>query len=217
MSATCPACFRAQHAGLLCSSCCDVLEMELRDVPAVVAELDVTLAKQARMEGGKAGLASERNGYHQGASLAADYLQNTLTTWARDLVGETRDWFGVMVGGLASSRSAARLLLDHITEIRRHPAAAELHDEVISAIRQARAAADRPANRTTFPVGPCPEDTDSGPCPGEVVAFIPTEDERPSWLRCQADEAHRWSSIQFYRVGERIRRRMEAKRKAGAA
>jgi hypothetical protein len=43
-----------------------------------------------------------------------------------------------------------------------------------------------------------------------VVAFIPTEDERPSWLRCQADEAHRWSSIQFYRVGERIRRRMEA-------
>lgn len=191
--------------------------MELRDVPAVVAELDVTLAKQARMEGGKAGLASERNGYHQGASLAADYLQNTLTTWARDLVGETRDWFGVMVGGLASSRSAARLLLDHITEIRRHPAAAELHDEVISAIRQARAAADRPANRTTFPVGPCPEDTDSGPCPGEVVAFIPTEDERPSWLRCQADEAHRWSSIQFYRVGERIRRRMEAKRKAGAA
>jgi hypothetical protein len=115
------------------------------------------------------------------------------------------------------SGAAALVLLEEIDAIRRHPAAAELHDEVISAIRQARNEADRPANRTTFPVGPCPEDTETGPCPGEVVAFIPTEDERPSWLRCQADEAHRWSSIQFYRVGERIRRRMEARRKAGAA
>jgi hypothetical protein len=213
VNAVCPVCSRPQDQGLTCHACTSALEYELRDVPAVVAELDVTLAKQARMEGGKAGLASERNGYHQGASLAADYLQNTLTTWARDVaeVGFLAEHF------TSPPRAAARILLNHITEIRRHPAAAELHDEITSAVRQARAAADRPANRTTFPVGPCPEDTDSGPCPGEVVAFIPTEDERPSWLRCQADEAHRWSSIQFYRVGERIRRRMEARRKAGAA
>jgi hypothetical protein len=213
MTAVCPVCSRPQVDGLVCHACCSTLEYELRDVPAVVAELDVTLAKQARMEGGKAGLASERNGYHQGASLAADYLQNTLTTWARDVADDI-----VVIDVTApASVVAASALLMRVDRIRRHPAAAELHDEVCSAIRQARAAADRPANRTTFPVGPCPEDTDSGPCPGEVVAFIPTEDERPSWLRCQADEAHRWSSIQFYRVGERIRRRMEAKRKAGAA
>jgi hypothetical protein len=85
VTAVCPVCSRPQVDGLVCHACCSTLEYELRDVPAVVAELDVTLAKQARMEGGKAGLASERNGYHQGASLAADYLQNTLTTWARDV------------------------------------------------------------------------------------------------------------------------------------
>jgi hypothetical protein len=212
VTATCPVCSRPQVDGLVCHACCSTLEYELRDVPAVVAELDVTLAKQARMEGGKAGLASERNGYHQGASLAADYLQNTLTTWLRDVAPDHNVMWSRDVSG-----AAALVLLEEIDAIRRHPAAAELHDEVISAIRQARNEADRPANRTTFPVGPCPEDTETGPCPGEVVAFIPTEDERPSWLRCQADEAHRWSSIQFYRVGERIRRRMEARRKAGAA
>lgn len=212
MSATCPACDRPQNEGLLCHGCTSTLEYELREVPAVVAELDTTLAKLGRMESGKAGLASERSGYHQGASLAADYLCNTLTTWCRDVTGD--DWRPAEWASPAVW--SARHLLLEIDTIRRHPAADELHDEVCSAIRQARATADRPANRTTFEVGPCPEDGDDGPCPGTVVAFIPTEDERPSWLRCQANTEHKWNSTQFLRAGERIRRRMDGKRKGAA-
>jgi hypothetical protein len=212
MSAECPVCARPQTQGLMCHGCTSTLEYELRDVPAIVTELDTTLAKLGRLERAKAGLASERSGYHLGASLAADYLCNTLTTWARDVSGD--EWHPRMPGEAAIV--AAYGLLGQIDTIRRHPTADKLHDEVCSAVRQARATADRPANRTTFPVGPCPEDTETGPCPGEVVAFIPTEDDRPSWLRCQADDEHRWSSIQFYRVGERIRRRMENKRKGAA-
>jgi hypothetical protein len=155
VTATCPVCGRPQSEGLMCHACCSTIEMELHDVPAVVAELDVTLAKLARMEGGKAGLASERSGYHTGASLAADYLQNTLTTWARDIAGD--HW---VADPEHPTVIAAHALLSEIPAIRRHPAAAELHDEIISAVRQARATTDRPANRTLFHVGPCPEDGD---------------------------------------------------------
>lgn len=218
MTSVCPACYRQQDEGLLCGGCTATLRYELSEVPAIVAELDTTLAKLGRMEHGKAGLASERSGYHQGASLAADYLQNTLTTWARDLSGADADLgAGDWTRTVQVTIAASWVLRHRMDDIRRHPAVAELHDEVCSAIRQARSTADRPANRTTFEVGPCPEDTDDGPCPGVVVAFIPTEDDRPCWLRCQAEPEHKWNSTQFLNVGTRIRRRMESKRKGRVA
>lgn len=92
MTATCPSCGCEQGAGLLCSAETDRLECDLGDVAAIVAELDVTLSRQARIgtSGGKSGvMANHRDGFHGEASRTLGTLTNTLGTWARDVSGET--------------------------------------------------------------------------------------------------------------------------------
>lgn len=175
MSAVCPACDRPQTQGLLCHGCTSTLEYELGDVPAVVAELEITLSRQSRVgSGGKGGLASEKTPIHSGAMLAADYLQNTLTTWARDVSGETF----VPGVGVPPSHAAAMFLLMSVNDIRKHPAVAELVDEVCESVRQARRCVDRPADRQFV-----------GPCGAEVEGVTCTEDlyARPgaAWVRCR--------------------------------
>ena len=218
MTATCPVCGCEQSEGLLCHRETTKLEYELAEVTSVVEELNTTLAKQARMEvGGRGGPARERWAYSPGASLAADYLVNTLTTWARDVAGE--DY--TVNPRQHPAISAAHILLCHIPAIRRHDEVKELHEEVIATVAQARAAGDRPANRTIIFVGPCPEARpEGGICDGEVYAFIPTEDERPARMECRTNKEHRWSSIQWMRTGKRILDRIEERKqekKRGAA
>ncbi len=111
---------------------------------AIVAELDVTLSKQARIgNAGRGGLARERTPINVGAMTVADDLQNTLTTWARDVGDRDAIW----AANCNSSTAASWVLLGNIDHIRRHPAVAELFDEVTDAIAQARRAVDRPADR----------------------------------------------------------------------
>lgn len=145
MSSTCPVCGAEQPEALLCHSCTTALERELGDVPSIVADLDIMLSKQARIgNGGAAGLARERSPINVGAMDPGWVLTNVLTTWTRDVAE--------VVGFLAEhstspSRAAARILLNHIPEIRRHPAVNELFDEITDAIKQARRVVDRPADR----------------------------------------------------------------------
>ncbi len=217
MTATCPVCRAEQAEGLLCHEDTSRLERELGDVAAIVAELDVTLSKQARIgNAGPSGLARERTPINVGAMTVADDLQNTLTTWARD----------VGTGHLSTPYPprpvvhAAFALLRRIPEIRRHPAVVELFDEVTDAIAQARRAVDRPGNRTIIFVGPCPEARpEGGICDGEVYAFIPIEDDRPSRLECRTSKEHKWSAVQWLRAGKRILDRIEERKreKRGAA
>jgi hypothetical protein len=249
MSAVCLSCYAPQDQGLLCATCTQRLDCKLADVPAVVGELEVTLARQARMEQAtKGGLAHERNGFHSAASIAAGSLENTLTTWARDVIG---DWLTTPAAVYrnrdttqagpycldchhASCQSlrvtrkadvppsviAAHALRCEMPTIRKHPAAGELVDQITSAVQQAWQEVDRAVNRIRFFVGPCFEaDEDGEHCPGEVWAFIPTEDARPPRMECRANPDHRWTSSQFYRAGKRIHDRAEhLKRQAvGAA
>jgi hypothetical protein len=157
-SATCPCCGNPQAQGLLDDSCTSRLERELGDVAAIVADLDVTLSRQAKIgSAGKSGKgwAREKLPIHMGAVEAADVLANTLTTWARDVWDD-----GPIPGNVTvklGTASAARILLGHIPEIRRHPAVVELVDEITDAIRQARHAVDRPADRVYF--GACYSET----------------------------------------------------------
>ena len=198
MTATCPVCQREQIEGLLCHGCCSFLERELGDVPAIVEELDLTLSKQARIGGGApAGLARERMPMHEGARLAADYLQNTLTTWARD-VAETSGWVWVASTMPPSAQSAA-VLLHHINTIRRHAAVAELLDECIDAIRQARRTVDRPLDRQYL--GKCLAEFEGVECAEEIWARPGAEEvackvcgithdvaDRRAWLLDKAED-----------------------------
>jgi hypothetical protein len=157
MSAVCPVCGCEQGAGLLCASETERLERDLGDVAAIVAELDTALSKQARIgnAGGPSGLARERTPINVGAMNVADDLQNTLTTWARD-ISESSGWVWV-ASKQPPSQQSANVLLHHIDVIRRHPAVEELVDEITDAIAQARRVVDRPADRTYF--GPCYAET----------------------------------------------------------
>lgn len=164
MTSTCPVCEREQVDGLCCHSCTSALERDLGDVPAIVAELDVTISRQARIgSGGKGGLASERWCYNPGAAAVADDLANTLTTWARDVCGDTSP------GPLSNpSHAAAALLLMHVPAIRRHPAVVELYDEITDAVKQARQAVDRPADRQYL--GTCLAEFEGVTCTQEIFA-----------------------------------------------
>lgn len=118
---------------------------------------------------------------------------------------------------------AAGVLLDHLDDIRRHGAAKELVDEVTKAIERARRSLDvEPFTR--FPVGPCPEE-----CDRTVFAVCPAEgSKQPALMACYslvpgenrpdlgAGFAHSWISSQFFRAGERIRRKMEQQKGAAA-
>lgn len=200
MTATCPVCDAPQDEGLLCHACCTALERELAAVPGIVADLDIALSRQARIGGGgKGGLARERMPINLGALAAIDDLTNTLTTWARD-VGEGHGWD--WRSRLSAAEMATNVLLGRIPEIRRHRAVAELHDEIIDAVRQARRAIDRPAEQQFL--GTCyvpdPEHEDQ-PCDADLYARAGassatckvcgiTHDvaERRAWLLQQAAE-----------------------------
>lgn len=120
---------------------------------------------------------------------------------------------------------AADVLLRHMTDIRKHGAVTELVQEITKAIDRARNFLDvEPFTR--FPVGPCPEDD----CGRTVYALCPAEDSnRPALMACYlragtenrpdlaAGFAHSWTSAQFFRAGERIRRKMEQQRREAAA
>ncbi|MPZ27528.1 MAG: hypothetical protein GEV12_14245 [Micromonosporaceae bacterium] len=70
-------------------------------------------------------------------------------------------------------------------------------------------AVDRPANRTRFPVGPCPEITAGGvPCAGQVTAVIPAREDRPALMECGTC-GERWPTIQWARVGRRMLKAQE--------
>jgi hypothetical protein len=158
MSGKCPVCECEQAESLLCHADTTRLERDLGDVTSIVAELDVTRSRQAKIgASGKSGKgwAREKLPIHIGAIEAGDVLANTLTTWARD-VTEGRNWVWV-AGDRAPSEQSARALLMCIPDIRKHPAVVELVDEISDAIRQARHAVDRPADRVYF--GACYSET----------------------------------------------------------
>jgi len=119
---------------------------------------------------------------------------------------------------------AAAVLLDHLDDIRKHGAVRELIDEITKAIERGRNTLDvEPFSR--FPVGPCPEDG----CGRTVFALCPAEgSHRPAFMACYqmvpgenrpdlgAGFTLSWTSIQFYRVGARIRRKIDTRSKGAA-
>lgn len=143
----CPVCSARQDAGLLCASCTDALEHTIGNVRSLVADLDVTLSKQARIgTPGKGGLAREKSPVHFGALEAGTNLLTVLDAWARGIVAmhatQPRTYVHV-----STATSAAAFLLGRIDELRRHPDVDKLVTEVNEAVQKARNVIDRPADR----------------------------------------------------------------------
>ena len=180
---------------MLCPSCLWALECDLGDVAWLDEQLELVLSRLAVVAEHNGGRSAETPmPIHPGAFKARSELRVILVGWVKDLVElhgyrYPADTLPAMAGWLL--KNADRLAV--------HPAAADIHGEIVGAVRFAGRVVDLPANRTTFPVGPCPELT----CAGEVRAYIPANPERPARMECSVCEA-RWEPHQWLRAGRRI-------------
>lgn len=211
MSVTCQ-CGRPVDGATLCNGCTAALVADLQAVPDLAAELDVTLARQARFGERNGGRSAEKPlPYDVRASEAGWVLRNTLTTWARVIVeewgqnGAQRHGDGLTAPGRYPGTSQdvmtaemALWLTGHINHIRTHPAAGEASEEIRGAVQQARDAVDAPANRARIPIGPCPEPD----CTGHLTAYIPAQPDRPAAMTC--GQGHTWDTLHWRSIGRRV-------------
>jgi hypothetical protein len=179
---------------LLCNGCLWALECDLGDVAWLDEQLELVLSRLAVVGEHNGGRSAETPmPVHPGALKARSDLRVVLVGWVRDFAEGTTHWPEDTLTAMAG------WLLKRINRIAVHPAAEDIHGEIVGAVRFAARVIDLPANRTTFPVGPCPE---LG-CQGEIRAYIPAQPERPARMECSACET-RWEPHQWLRAGRRI-------------
>lgn len=190
-------CARPVHDSLICTQHTWKLQRHLTDVPALFAELDITLSRQS-----KSGPTTEKVGgkgetpvaFNTGASTAATDLRAALIRWSRQC-GKP---------DIKDPVAASSYLLAMLPELGIYGELPKLWQQIAAAHAAAERSVDAPANRTVIPVGPCPETDEHGTyCLGNVLAFIPSDD-RPARMACTITEGHWWSSIQWLRAGKRI-------------
>lgn len=143
----------------LCHRCTTVLELDLREVRGVWANLMVTAA---RMDKGAASIGSSG---HSAAAIPCnldaiehgDQLEAVLRGWAAEIS---------VVSPLFTPPRIAERLLNQVKSIRREEWAGDLKQELREALNTARRATDRGAERVF--AGMCPTEVDGKDCAAAV-------------------------------------------------
>jgi len=215
--------------GFLCRSCSRRLERALGDLPALIADLDITLARQAvtgaHSEGKPTKKDSQPLPLHNDAAKVASNLRYVLATSvrylseARGIVDhgpwcKERAWRAPLVwrscGGCAQPKdnpsSMARWLLKWHDSIRLDPASPDIASDIHGVTAAIVDVIDLPRMRGRFKVGMCPDT----PCPGEVWVHLPAEDlGEPATMVCRACQ-HVWPTWEWSRAGDRMMKRGSA-------
>lgn len=162
----CAVCTRPAPDVNLCGGCLDTLKGELRAVPWLTAQLEVTLTRQSR--------AGDRNGprsaerplpFDWDASVDLESLRDGLAHWCRDIAQRRH----VTLDTPHTPTGYARWLLRWPTEIAAHPDAGELHGDTLALTKAARRTIDRhPDLRYLGPCDQCGADL-YAPVHAEVV------------------------------------------------
>ncbi len=202
----CECCGAAVLDAPVCTGCARRLELNLGDVPALVAELETVLARLTAYDTRPqrvTGNAETLVPFSTPAGDARQHLHAILSTWCR-LVYREKHQPRTDPRPLPADRPSAMAgWLLHETEwIRHHTQAANAIDEITDATRRVRHILDAPRNRATFHVGPCPE---LG-CHGEVRAYIPRDETVMAHADCTANPDHAWDPTQWLRLGKRMLR-----------
>ena len=195
----------------LCRTHTFKLEADLRELPNLWTDLDVTRTRMDKLtlsSGSPSG--AERPLYwNENAAAVAGDLQITVNAWALDVAHIAEDERDRLADiPQHNVPDLARWLVRNMHTLRRNPDAGMAHDELTDAIHQGWRIIDRPETKTRFEVGPCPEALPDGECGGKVWAFIPTNEDKVSYMRC-LDCGADWDTTQWLRVGRRILTRIQ--------
>jgi hypothetical protein len=127
-----------------------------------VDELDVTITRTSKTGGASISVvvrgAEKPLPFHEAASEMQWVLRNTVSTWARDFAEANTH----LTLTATTVEEAAAWMAQFPTLLAMHPAAVELHDELVSLVRQINRVIDRPADRVY--VGPCGGSFAGVPC-----------------------------------------------------
>lgn len=175
---TCP-CGAEVQSAYLCRVCVGRLRRDLRRIADLWPETEVVLTRQTvgpRGSKGKTtrGAKSTPLPYDETASETRWVVENTVTTWVRDIAGDT------VPNGVSDVPSAARWLAEHAQQVAGQPQAPDAFAELEDAARSITRLVDRRTDRVTAECGTCgktlaaePEDLTTICSACEVVVDIP--------------------------------------------
>lgn len=151
---TAPTCVRCTapltDQAAICQACTGRLISDLAATPDLLAELDTTITRQARITTPSKGNGDKPIPYHGPASLAAGQIRAVLYGWAKTLLEETD---ADALDYARADRAPAHWLMTHASDIRMRDWAPDLADELDLASRDGWACIDRPEER--YYAGPC--------------------------------------------------------------
>ncbi len=194
----------------VCGACAQELVRDLGDVPSLSHHLDLALTRQSRMgsgDGGRRG-AETPLPWDERAREAGFILRSALVGWVRVLSEDVRAIEGPMCGYVCGHSTCeymslgrgpvddlaaiARWLIRHAKVLLLHEAAGEAAEEILDAVRQARRAVDRPADRLY--AGPCDQcGVDMYARPGAALVACPVcVDEDGRRLRYEVRDRREW-------------------------
>lgn len=203
---TCLVCGQPSPDSFICEGDLIRTHNRLTELQGLNSELHTALTRMVRMtelsDGGRS--AEKALVFNARAAETIRLIRATLVSWVRELAGDT----GTPLPLIVTVTSLTDWLLGLLPEFRRRHDARLFNDEIRFLVTEATNVVDLPANRTVVPVGPCPEDPDGRPCPGQVKAIIPHIGSvtRPK-LACKTCGME-WLPEQWLRVGKRIMHRM---------
>jgi hypothetical protein len=188
-----PACDFTQHNGYLCRNCNDTLTRNLKAIPWLLEELEVTLSRQDCLSE-----SSDRSSDDQPLPLnmrAVEVridLNAVLAAWALHVAGKHE---GLLAGVVWTELRLAQYLLEHVGDILTDPAAGQCADEIGDIRRRAQRAIDKPVQQVfAGPCGDCGKDLYAHPSKAEVKCRNPEcgaiypLDERRRWLLGKAED-----------------------------
>ncbi len=145
---TCPVDARPTE-NVLCPGCVGALSAELRQVPWLVHQLDITLTRQARVGERNGPRSSERPlPFDLNASIDLEAMRDTLQYW----VGEVAERRGI-VTPFEDAVTLARWMQMWPSELAALPDAGDMLDQILSVTASARRTIDRRPEMKF--VGPC--------------------------------------------------------------
>lgn len=157
------ACDRPSPHGYVCPGCLSTVRDDLEDVPWLVYELTLVLARLNRYalgDGVCSRSADTPMPFHKGASDALERLKTALYAGIHAMAEQS----GVCVPETGSVASTAAQLTRNLDVLSAHPAAGRIVDDLIRAMDGARWTVDRPADARY--IGPCDD------CERELYARV---------------------------------------------